>query len=88
MKLDVMTVGAVGFAAFAAWYALRKTPATGSTGLTDAQLAMYGMSTTGRQQSGASLGQNNDQLAALLASIQWTTTPYDASTATRRSDFQ
>lgn len=92
MKVDLMTLGAVGFAGFAIWYVMRGG-GLGGSGLTQAQADMYGMSGGQRRQSGDAQAQNTNWLNGwtydeLIASIQWGSKPYDASTATRRSDFQ
>jgi len=86
MKIDVMTGAAVLFAGFAAWYALSRGKG-GTTALTGAQQSMYGMSAAQRQDSGNAQWMNGFSVQALMDSIAWSAAPYDASTATRRSDY-
>jgi len=85
MKVDVMTGAAVLFAGFAAWYALSRGKTT--SGLTAAQQTAYGMATAQRQDSGSAQWMNGISVQQLMDSLNWSAAPYDASTATRRSDF-
>ncbi|MCZ2495725.1 hypothetical protein GN316_03040 [Xylophilus sp. Kf1] len=87
MKVDALTGAAVLFAGFAAWYALTRGKPNAAT-LTPAQQTAYGMATAQRQDSGSAQWMNGISVQQLMASLNWSAAPYDAATATRRSDFQ